>query len=415
MQETVDGRRQSLRPTPAVLVYIAAALALVAACGDSAGPDETASSPDLDAADSAADADDATPGIADSTVNADGGNPDAGATDPWNMGQPDVDLESVAGLRLEEMTYTVPGLEMPRTPELHIWYPTDDEQGQGAVFVIFPDEFAYKDASIRPSSGSEPAPLLIYSHGGGGFAGQITTVARQFVRNGWIVVAPSHPGHILTDFGDALPYSFPAIRAFDVLATIDHVENLPGDHPLSGRVDTSRVLVMGHSFGGQNAWILGGLPLDLDGIQDGCGDGCTEADIAAYEAFQTDPRVVAGVSLDCTIDATLLPDEGYAQVSVPMLHMSGTEGNHAIGIFERAAAANLTWVSLNGGCHESFTGTLDCPTLTLDESLRTTAAYTVAFGTRHVLQSSDPAVTGILDGSVEVSTSAELMRSPGAP
>ena len=394
MQKYADVRR----PTSAALVCIAGALALVAACGDPAPQDQPVQSVDADVLDSAVDA-----------------NPEAAGSVPVNMGEPDVDLQSVAGLRLEELTYTVPGLETPRTLELHIWYATDDPEGEAAVFTFFPDEFAWKDASVRPPSASEPAPLLIYSHGGRGFPGQISAVARQFVRNGWIVVAPSHPGHALTDFVDPLPYSFPATRAFDVLETIDYVENLPGDHPLSGRIDTSRVLVMGHSFGGQNAWILAGLAFDLDGIRDRCGDGCTDADIAAFEAFQTDPRVVAGVSLDCTIDAKLLPDAGYAQVPVPMLHMSGTEGNHAAGIFERAAAANLTWVSLNGGCHESFTGTVDCPTLPLDESLRATAAVAVAFGTRHVLQSSDPALTGILDGSVEVSPSAELMRSPGAP
>ncbi|MCB9787882.1 MAG: hypothetical protein H6744_14455, partial [Deltaproteobacteria bacterium] len=138
------------------------------------------------------------------------------------------------------------------------------------------------------------------------------------------------------------------------------------------------------------------------------------ADIAAFEALQTDPRVVAGVSLDCTIDAKLLPDEGFAQVPVPMLHISGTESNDGTGIFERAAAANLIWVSLKGGCHESVTGTLECATLPLEVSLRTAAVYTVAFATRHVLQSSDPGVIGILDGSVEVSPSAELLRSPGA-
>ncbi len=431
MKEKADLRCPRRRPTRAARVSVAAALALMAACGDPASQDDGDSSADEGAAnsvvagpdampdvavagDSAVAGDDATPAVADSTVDTASTDPDAEASVPWNLGAPDVDLESVAGVRVEEMTYTVPGLETPRTVDLHTWYPTDDKKGEGAVFVIFPDEFAYQDATVRPPSGSERAPLLVYSHGGRGFAGQISTVARQFVRNGWVVVAPSHAGDTLPDFGVSLPYSFTAIRAFDVLAAIDHVEDLPADHPLSGRVDTSRVLVMGHSYGGQNAWILGGLPFDLDGVRDRCGDGCTDADIAAYEAFHTDPRVVAGVSLDCTMDANLLPDEGFAQVPVPMLHMSGTKGNHGIGIFERAAAANLTWVSAEGGCHESFTGTLDCPTLPLEESLRIAAVYAVAFGTRHVLQSSDPAVTAILDGSVDVSTSAELKRSPGA-
>jgi hypothetical protein len=203
------------------------------------------------------------------------------------------------------------------------------------------------------------------------------------------------------------------IRAFDTLAALDFMDNLPTDHPLRGRVNTSRVLAMGHSYGGQNSWLLGGLPLDLDGIRERCGADCTPADIAAFETFQPEPRVVAGVSLDNLIDPNLFLDESFADMTTPMLHISGTEGNDGADIFRRAAAANVIWVSLIGGCHESTTGTLDCATLDLSVSLRTTATYALAHGTRHVLGSTDESVIGILDGSRPVSSSVELQRSPG--
>ncbi|MFT6398156.1 MAG: putative dienelactone hydrolase [Bradymonadia bacterium] len=430
--------RMKVHPTSAPLVSVLAALALAAGCSDASPGQEDASAADVsddapqtdaDAADVSVDGEgpDVSVDAADNSLSADAvdasvsadaedANLDVGAGTPVNSGEPDIDLETVSGHQVVELTYVVPGLEEERTLDVRMWYATDDEEGETTEFTlgIFTDEFAWQDANILVPRRDELMPLVVHSHGGRGFSGQISTVARQFVRNGWLVVAPSHPGHTLLDTTEP-GYSFPAVRAFDVMAAIDFVENLPEDHPLSGRVDTSRVLAMGHSYGGQNAWLLGGLPLDLDGIRERCGDGCTPGDIAAFEAFSPDPRVVAGVSLENLIDSRLVLDESFADMPAPMLHISGTEGNDATGLFGRAAQANLTWISLIGGCHESPTGTLPCPTLDLQESLPTTATYAVAFGARHILGSSDPAVMSILDGSVEVSTSAVLMRSPGAP
>lgn len=410
------------------LLLVAAVLSVLAACADS-----TTTSPADTADGSTSSMDDVSPGLdttvdtaTDTTADAVEGSADVESGDsdapvdvgiPANLGEPDVDLQTVAGLQVHELTYTVPGLGTERTVDVRIWYATDDESGEGALYEpqapLFSDEFAWQDATVLPPPAGTLAPLVVYSHGGRGFSGQISTVARQFVRNGWVVVAPSHPGQNLFDFEEILPYSFPMIRAFDSLAALDFMDNLPTDHPLRGRVDTSRVLAMGHSYGGQNSWLLGGLPLDLDGIRARCGSDCTPGDIAAFEAFRPEPRVVAGVSLDNLIDPNLFLDTSFADMTTPILHISGTEGNDGADIFRRAAAANVIWVSLLGGCHESTTGTLDCPTLDLSVSLQATSVYTVAFGARHVLGSTDESVLGILNGSRPVSSSVELQRSPG--
>lgn len=371
--------------------------------------DEVGDAPD--AADTG-DADDTALDSADGS-GADVGS-DAGGGAPLNLGPPDVDLESPAGLRTETIRYTVPGLELERALELHVWYATDDTSGEASLFLVSRDAFAWRDASVSAPSESAPAPVVFYSHGGRGFAGQISTVARQFVRNGWIFVGVPHPGDNLFDFSNDNPFAFDIVRAYDSRAALDYFADLPEGHPLRGRVDTSKVLAMGHSFGGQNAWFLVGLALDLDRIRERCGEDCTEADMGPYEGYRADPRFGAAVSMESRIDSNLVQDASFAELEAPILHMSGTESNDATELFARASGADLTWVSLIGGCHESFTGTLVCPTLPLSESLAVTATYSIAFATRHVLGSDDPGVLGILDGSVEVSESVALSLSARA-
>jgi hypothetical protein len=353
----------------------------------------------------------------------DGASQDDGATNvdpgiPANTGAPDIDMETLSGFQILELTYAEPRLGDDRTIDVHIWYPSTDQAGEPATFKpqlpLFSDEFAFTDATILPPPEGQLAPMVLYSHGGRGFSGQISAVARQFVRNGWIVVAPSHPGQNLFDFEENLPYSYAIIRAADTIAALNLMENLPEDHPLRGRVDTSRILAMGHSYGGQNSWMLGGLPFDLEGIAERCSGGCTSEDVAAYTAFRSEPRVVAGISVDNLLDENLFRDEDFEDMQTPMLHISSTEGNDGTSIFNRAAPTNTTWVSLLGGCHESVTGTRECPTLDLTVSQPAAAAYSIAFGARHVLGSEDPTVLGILDGSIEVSDKVSLQLSPGA-
>ena len=58
-------------------------------------------------------------------------------------------------------------------------------------------------------------PLMVFSHGHLVFGGGNHAVARQFVRNGWTVVAPVHTGNTTFDSIEPLPLDFEAVRADD--------------------------------------------------------------------------------------------------------------------------------------------------------------------------------------------------------
>ena len=335
----------------------------------------------------------------DAGTNGDAGDPGV----PVNMGAPDIltDAEPVAGFQFLETSYTVPGTGEERTIRLNVWYATNDTEGTSTRFnALSVDANSYLDASVRVPSGQ--APLMVYSHGDRAWGGSNFRLARQFVRNGWIVVAPDHTGNTALD--NILPraFEYDMARAYDMRATIDAIENLPSTHPLAGHVATSRVLVAGHSYGGHTAWLVDGAGLDLTTIEASCAPDCVEAELDAFRMFVPDTRIVGAIALDGGVGTDRVADAGFADMTGPMLFMTPTNDAGDMALYDRSALADVTWVQLDGACHESFTGTFSCQTLPLTTSLPITHTYAVAFGIRTVLQSDDAALLAILDGTTEV-------------
>lgn len=329
------------------------------------------------------------------------GDGDSGAA--VTMGAPDISTATQpnAGFQFLETTYTVPGTGATRTLRLNVWYATADETGTSTRFnPISQDAHSFLGASVRVPHGR--APLLVYSHGDGAWGGANHSLSRQFVRNGWVVVAPDHTGLTLTDNTVPRPFDSAAVRAYDLQATIDFMADLPSDYPLAGHVDTARVLVAGHSLGGQSAWIMGAPAFDLDAIEASCAPSCVQAELDAYAMLEPDHRVAAIVSLDGGLAVELVADAGFAAMRVPAMLITPPDKPSDAELFARSAGVDVTWVQLAGACHNSFTGILGCGTLPLETSLPVTATYTLAFGIRHVLQSSDPALLAILSGETEV-------------
>lgn len=326
-----------------------------------------------------------------------------------------VRLDVPAGYRTLDAPVDAPWLDTPRTVPVNLWYPTDAAEGEAATYIdTWSDPASFIDAPFADPAPGCKLPLLVYSHGSQAWGGNESPLFRHLVAQGWVAAAPDHLGNTLIDDVEPRPVSYSLTRVADIRATIDAIEALPDDDPLAGRVDTSRVLVMGHSFGGQTAWLLSGPTFDTATIATRCDagpPGCTDAERAAFETPATDPRVVAVMPLDGFAGDDLIAPTGWATADRPILYLSKAEDGDD-GPFTVAAATDLTWARFDGACHETFTGSIvTCSTFDKEEGLDDVAAFLTADAAVQVLGLSGSPYAGILDGSTVVDTRITVQRT----
>jgi predicted dienelactone hydrolase len=188
----------------------------------------------------------------------------------------------------------------PRRIMMQIWYPAETERGAEpapwlenmdvmgpaiaghlglpAFFLAhikYANAHAVQDAPI--SGAQAQYPIILFSHGWGGFRAQNTYQVEELASYGYIVAAPDHAygaiasvfpdGEVALNNPEALPYDnelsdqefLKAAQtlgeqwAGDLSFILDTFENLEPDDPagqLINRLDFRRVGVMGHSTGG---------------------------------------------------------------------------------------------------------------------------------------------------------------------
>ncbi len=336
-------------------------------------------------------------------------------TDPPDCAPAPLNLtwtDATAGYSHSTVDYEVPWSGEARELGLEMWYPTDATTGATAIYRDFaPDEHALEDAPFADPAPGCKLPVLVYSHGSQSWGGSAATLTRHLAAQGWVIAAPDHTGNVFLADEGPHPLSFSLLRAEDVRRTIDTLEALPADHPLAGRLDTDNVLVVGHSYGAQTAWLLSGPTYDLDAIAASCGEACPEPVLDAFHAGTADPRVAAVMPLDGGAGADLVSAEGWTDAAVPIFVQS-RDNSGSEDMFTRASGAEVTWVSIEGSCHESFTGNpISCDTLNKDTGLGIVGTYLSAWAARQILGQDDETVRGILDGTTVVSDLATLQRS----
>jgi len=149
------------------------------------------------------------------------------------------------------------GRELP----LQIWYPADAAAWAAEVDFTFTDLFAgagitsplAKDDIPLPVGGNYP--LVVFSHGFGGFNIQSLGLMEHLASHGFVVVSPNHTGNTQDDMSSPDPE---ADRFPDIAFVIDEmgVANLDAGSPFFGHVDATNVGVSGHSYGGMTSMFM---------------------------------------------------------------------------------------------------------------------------------------------------------------
>lgn len=237
-----------------------------------------------------------------------------------------------------------------RSFDADIWYPVDPANTAGAT----PAEYAFlpglgysSDVSFDAAPAAEGEfPLLVYSHGGGGFRWVATFYTEFMASQGYVVIAPDHSGNTALDLlsGAGVDEQTNAnLRPADITATIDAALAADADEadPLAGRIDDELIALSGHSWGGYTSLAT------VAGHTNSLG------------TTTTDDRVQALVLMAPYTE--MLSDEELSKVEVPTLVISST-GDTTTPIESNTdrpvsliAGRPLLRMDILGGSHNSFT------------------------------------------------------------
>jgi predicted dienelactone hydrolase len=150
----------------------------------------------------------------------------------------------------------------PRPVTLEVWYPSTPEAIVGVeryVVNLFGFDVArtptYQNVDRAPGA----FPLVLFSHGNAGIRFQSIFLAVHLASHGYVVASPDHHGNTFLDIGvgtiDGLSF---ANRPRDMRFVLDDLlaRNASGGDFLAGAIDTTRIGMSGHSFGGFTTFAL---------------------------------------------------------------------------------------------------------------------------------------------------------------
>lgn len=145
-----------------------------------------------------------------------------------------------------------------RTLVCQVYYPA--ESGAAAAVETHAKVFDLLVARDAPlNAPATKHPLVLISHGSGGTHVDLNWLARPLVEQGYILIAPVHPG---STFGDRDPQKTLEVwqRPKDLKFVLDRFLADPVWGP---RVDADRIGAMGYSLGGYSVLALSGVRYDF--------------------------------------------------------------------------------------------------------------------------------------------------------
>ncbi|HTC95743.1 MAG TPA: hypothetical protein VK699_20035 [Terriglobales bacterium] len=238
--------------------------------------------------------------------------------------------------------------------------------------VILHDAKRNKDLPLNVlypvATGSQPLPVIIFSHGAGGSKDGYQGLTRTWASYGYVVIQPAHadsialqraqgrhPGGLLQNAEEAVSDAQAwQDRPRDISFVIDSFGELERKVPqLKNKLDATRIGVGGHSYGAYTAQAIGGATIVLLG--------------ETVPLSLADKRVKAILMMSPQGAGEMgLTHDSWKNFTLPMMVMTGSLDR---GLkkqapdwrkepFDRAASPEKYYVFIDGATHMSFTGNL---------------------------------------------------------
>jgi predicted dienelactone hydrolase len=213
-----------------------------------------------------------------------------------------------------------------RTLKTAIWYPTVNGQAGSSDELV----------GGGPNLSGGPYPLIMFSHGFGGSNRDATVYKREWVRHGFVVVAPDHQKGTGYDLDLDYLAEMQFARPLDIRYVLDQALALNGDSAsfLHGMIDPNSIGITGESFGGHTTLMVAGATPNLDYLAEYCQANYDRWDIcplqdeiqALYPGQRiidvSDPRMKAALPIVADGYGWFL-QSGMAKIKIPIMLIGG--------------------------------------------------------------------------------------------
>ncbi len=237
---------------------------------------------------------------------------------------------------------------------VNVWYPVDEADAATEPRAEYPLTGPFTLASDvavdgLPVSSAGPLALLVFSHGFGGINTQSTQLMETLASHGFVVASPAHTGNTALDQSDDMPAEKRVPDVSFVIDTMFERSNAAGD-AFEGRIDESKVGVLGHSYGGQTAMGM----------------------VAGWAGAGPDPRVKAIGVIAGGVGEGNFSDEAFASVTAPTVLLVGTLDpgafeNHRYAFEHMPNAEGLFKVEVTDANHTHFANVCDIGNYLIDD------------------------------------------------
>lgn len=176
-------------------------------------------------------------------------------------------------------------------------------------------------------------PLVVLSHGSGGWFGAHRDTAAMLADAGFVVAAVNHPGDNTTDQSRSDALSILLDRPTDIRRLTDFMLD---SWPEASKIDRERIGFFGFSRGGYTGLVIAGGQLDISSIVPLCPEGfidgmCAEIRKGEIPAQRPagDPRFKAVVLADLEFGRAFTPP-GLKDVKVPIQLWASARGGDGV-------------------------------------------------------------------------------------